>query len=102
MLRVHDPTQPQSHSLSTLCAHVHTACICHVHIVGDQLIDGGVHAARGVTMTARTRAHTGGDLHTKITRSLVPYTEKEAVGIMRAVLNVLLHCHDVGVAYRCA
>lgn len=47
-------------------------------------------------------APAGGDLHTKLTRSLVPYTEKEAAGIMRAVLGVLQHCHDMGVAYRCS
>jgi serine/threonine protein kinase len=36
----------------------------------------------------------------KLTKTLVPYTEKEASSIMRTVLLVLRHCHAMGVLHR--
>jgi serine/threonine protein kinase len=36
----------------------------------------------------------------KLTKTLVPYTEKEASSIMRTVLLVIRHCHAMGVLHR--
>ncbi len=36
----------------------------------------------------------------KLTKTPVPYTEKEVAAIMQSVLMVLQHCHAMGVLYR--
>ncbi|GFH31334.1 uncharacterized protein HaLaN_30354, partial [Haematococcus lacustris] len=42
----------------------------------------------------------GGDLYSKLTKTVVPYTEREASGILHSILEVLQHCHNSLVLYR--
>jgi hypothetical protein len=39
-------------------------------------------------------------LYAKLTRSPVPYTERDVAGVMYVVLSVLAHCHAMGVGVR--